>query len=113
MRRLIPATLLALSLTASAQNPPLPADLEPLPEPPPPPPGLELDPALEPQVTITKRGEDTVEEFRLNGRLYMMRVTPRHGVPFYLVDNRGDGNFSRMDHLDSGVRPPMWVIHRF
>ena len=31
-----------------------PADrnLQPLPEPPPPPPGLELDPSLEPQVTI-------------------------------------------------------------
>lgn len=113
MRRLIPATLLALSLTALAQDPPPPKDLQPLPEPPPPPPGLELDPALEPQVTIVKRGEDTVEEFRLNGRLYMMRVTPRYGVPFYLVDNRGDGNFARMDHLDSGVRPPMWVIYSF
>ena len=52
-----------------------------LPEPPPPPPGLALDPALEPQVTITTRGEDQVEEFRVNGKLYAVKVTPPHGVP--------------------------------
>ena len=28
---------------------------------------MELDPALEPQVTITKRGEDKVEEYRIGG----------------------------------------------
>ncbi|MBI2311524.1 MAG: DUF2782 domain-containing protein [Betaproteobacteria bacterium] len=113
MRRLILSALFALSLPVLAQSQTPPPGLQPLPEPPPAPPGLELDPALEPQVTITKRGEETVEEFRLNGKLYMMRVIPRYGAPFYLIDNRGDGNFSRMDHLDSGVRPPMWVIHQF
>src|SRR5690606_26293301 len=39
---------------------------QPIPEPPPPPPGFELDPAAEPQVTIRKRGEDTVEEYRIS-----------------------------------------------
>ena len=48
-------------------------------EPPPPPPGFELDPALEPQVTILKRGTDTVEEYRIGGKLYMVKVTPAHG----------------------------------
>jgi hypothetical protein len=102
--------LLCVLLPAAAQQP---AGLAPLPEPPPPPPGMQADPTLEPQVTITKRGEDKVEEYRVNGKLYMQRVTPSHGVPYYLIDDRGDGTWSRQESLDSGLRVPMWVIHSF
>jgi hypothetical protein len=97
-------------LPAEAQQP---AGLTPLPEPPPPPPGIQADTSLEPQVTITKRGEDKVEEYRVNGKLYMQKVTPSHGVPYYLIDARGDGTWSRQESLDSGLRVPMWVIHSF
>lgn len=91
-----------------------PPALEPLPEPPPPPPGF-LDAPDEPQVTIKKRGEDQVEEYRLNGRLYMIKVTPPSGVPYYLVDTKGDGVFVREEAPDGGPRlsVPMWVIHQF
>lgn len=112
IRPLLAALLLAIVLPVAAQRAKPPV-LQPLPEPPPPRPGQELDPALEPQVTILKRGTDTVEEFRLNGRLYMVKVTPARGAPYYMVDDRGDGTFSRRDSLDSGVRPPMWVIMQF
>ncbi len=57
------ALLLAAALPVAAQQA-KPPELQPLPAPPPPPPGYELDPALEPQVTILKRGTDTVEEYR-------------------------------------------------
>ena len=87
--------------------------LQPLPEPPPPPPGLELDPALEPQVTIQRRGTETVEEYRVNGQLYMIRVTPTHGVPYYLIDDVGRGDFVRYDNYDARTRPPMWVIFQW
>jgi hypothetical protein len=110
MRKIWSVLLVLLASTALAQTPARPPNLQPIPEPPPPPPGMELDPALEPQVTILKRGQDTVEEFRINGRLYMVRVTPPHGVPYYLIDNRGDGNFARQDNFDTGLRVPMWVI---
>ena len=92
-----------------------PADrgLQPLPEPPAPPPGLELDPSLEPQITIQRRGTETVEEFRIQGRLYMIKVTPAHGVPYYLIDEYGRGDFTRRDSYDTGTRVPMWVIHQF
>ena len=82
-------------------------------EPPPPPAGFDLDPALEPQVMILKRGTDTVEEYRIGGRLYMVKVTPARGAPYYMIDQKGDGRFSRQESLDSGIRPPMWVIHSF
>lgn len=110
LRSLLPALLLPLAFSALAQG--RPADLQPLPEAPPPPPGL-LDPALEPQVTIIKRGQDKVEEFRLNGKLYMLKVTPPHGTPYYLVDEKGDGLMSRRDSFESGNRVPMWVIGTF
>lgn len=113
MRSFVVALLLAAALPLAAQEA-KPPELQPLPEPPPLPPGYELDPALEPQVTILKRGTDTVEEYRLNGKLYMIKVTPSAtGIPYYLVDNRGDGNFVRYDNFDSGLRPPMWVIFSF
>lgn len=113
LRPFIFVLLLAIAAPVLAQAGTEPPALQPLPEPPPPPPGYEPDPALEPQVTILKRGEDTVEEFRINGRLYMVKVTPRHGTPYYLIDRQGDGVFHRQDSLATDVRPPMWVIFSF
>jgi uncharacterized protein DUF2782 len=106
MRRLIIIAALALTLPAAAQQP---SRLEPVPEPPPPPPGMQ-DEVEEPQVTITRRGEDRVEEYRLHGKLYMVKVTPPHGVPYYLTDPVGDGNFVRQDGPGSPMAVPMWVI---
>lgn len=112
MRRLFATVLLLAAFSALAQKSP-PPELEPLPEPPPPPPGLADDDVAEPEVTIQQRGEDTYEEFRINGQLYMIKVTPKEGSSYYLVDSRGDGAFSRFENFDAGVRPPMWVIKRF
>lgn len=111
MRRTLVACLLTVALPLGAQAP-RPPGLEPVPEPPPPPPGM-VDSPVEPQVTIIKRGEDEVEEYRMNGRLYMVKVTPPHGVPYYLVDSKGDGTFSRQESMDSGLRVPRWVVKEF
>lgn len=100
----------ALSLSAFAETAD-PPKLEPLP----PPPAFDPSeaPTDEPGVTITKETEQTVEEFRANGKLYMIKVTPRNGKPYYLVDERGDGKFTRQESLDDGLRVPRWIIHRF
>ncbi len=100
--------LSCLSLEAHAEKP-VPDNLEPLP----PPPAMESGASEEPQVTITKKSEQTVEEYRVGGRLYMIKIIPKVGKPYYLVDDQGDGKFSRQESLDSGFRPPRWVIHRF
>jgi hypothetical protein len=110
MRRLLFLAAFLAALPAAAQQAP---KLEPLPEPPPPPPGL-LESSMEPQVTITTRGADKVEEYRMNGKLYMLKVTPPGGTPYYLIDNRGDGAWMRQDGLDgSSLRVPQWVIGTF
>ena len=78
MRRLLPLLLLA-ALPAWAQQK---GDLQPLPAVPPPPPGMEaFDENLEPQVTIVKSETETREEFRIKGKLYMVKVTPAVGKP--------------------------------
>jgi hypothetical protein len=120
MRQIVVALLLSSALSAAAQST-QPKDLRPLPEVPEPPelalpsPGVDEEgSSLEPQVTITKRGEDKVEEYRVNGRLYMIKITPRIGLPYYLIDNFGDGTFATgTGGLDQGIRPPMWVIRQF
>lgn len=108
MRLLSLLLLSGFSLAAFAAKP-VPDNLEPLP----PPPAMDGAPDDEPAVTIIKQTEQTVEEFRAGGRLYMIKITPKVGKPYYMVDDRGDGKFSRQESLDSGVRPPRWVIHRF
>ncbi len=68
--------------------------------------GAETD---EPEVTIVQRGEDTVTEYRIRGKLYMVKVTPPHGVPYYLIDKEGTGQMVRHDGA-ADLAVPMWVI---
>ena len=65
------------------------------------------------QVTITKKRDLTIEEYRVGGRLYMIKITPKHGKPYYLVDDVGDGRFARRGSGHFMVSPPMWVIKKF
>lgn len=106
MRRLLLVVVLVIfSTLAHAQR--RPPTLEPLPEPPPPPP---MAPE-EPTVRIPVETGDKIEEVREGGRVVMLKVTPPHGKPYYLVDTTGNGNWMRRDSLDDGVRVPMWPIH--
>lgn len=66
----------------------------------------------EPEIVITTHGEDRHEEYRVGGRTYMIKVIPKRGAPYYLVDQEGQGQFVRSDLLPD-IRPPMWVIKRF
>ncbi len=40
------------------------------------------------QVTISQTKGETVEEARVNGTLVWIKVTPRHGRPYYLIPGR-------------------------
>ena len=107
MRRLL-VLVMFFSLSATAQQ--RPPRLEPLPEPPPPPPIPGPD---EPAVRIPVQEADKVEEIREGGRVVMLKVTPKNGKPYYLVDTTGAGNWTRRETLDDGIRVPMWPIWIF
>jgi hypothetical protein len=104
--------LSALAVAAPLSFAQTPPKLEPLPPVPPPPPGVSDIPADEPRVRIAPEAE-SVEEVREGDRVIGYRVTPRGGVPYFLVDTTGNGNWMRRDSLDDGVRAPMWPLFRF
>lgn len=117
MRKPLMRTLAVLAFAAtagahSAEAPP-PPGLEPLPEAEPPPPEIANDPDLEPQVTIVRRDNVTMEEYRLGGRLVWIKVTPQVGRPYFLVAEGSNGALVRRDSLDSGLRVPMWLLFTF
>ena len=114
MRLLRTLIVLALALPVAAlAADAAPTKLEPLPEAPPPPGVTDGDPAAEPAVTIIKKGAETIEEYRMGGELYMMKVTPSHGVPYYLVKETADGAWIRRDGPSEQLAVPQWVIFRF
>ena len=75
---------------------------------------IPLDDSVEPQITIREHEGETVEEYRVNGRLYKIRVTPLRGEPYILIDHRGDGAFVLHDGPGTpGLSVPQWVIGTF
>jgi len=123
MRLLLAVILTAFAASAIAQSTPRPRPpgTSPLEEPPPLPPASSTTRApetlaeIESRSQVSKRveGDQTIEEYKVNGKLFMTRVTPKHGRPYVMIDHRGDGTFTRMDSLEPGMRVPQWVIFEF
>ncbi|PAU64920.1 hypothetical protein BZL41_08525 [Pseudomonas sp. PIC25] len=91
LNRLLLASLLAMPLATLAEEGPVTGD---------------------PDVTIRQEGDKTVEEYRVNGFLYAIKVTPKGGKPYFLVRADGsDGNFVRSDQPDMLI--PAWEIFKW
>jgi hypothetical protein len=109
-------TVMALSLlplllafaAQDAQEAPVREDV-PIPEKVQPPP--ESD---EPPTVSIRTGEngDVIEEYRMNGQLYMVKVTPQRGKPYYLYDTDGNGKLNR-DEGGPRVSPVYWTIYEW
>lgn len=81
-----------------------------------PPPGGEFTGGVDeaPEVTIIQRDDATVEEYRVGGQLYMIKVTPKKGIPYYLVDTDGDGRLdARRSELAEDLLIPRWTLFRW
>lgn len=92
---------------------PLRADETPVPIPDPPdlPPPVESGEPLEPDVTIIRRGEETIEEYRINNRLQKVKIKPAIGPAYYLIDTDGDGNVDvRRSDNETGMNINQWVL---
>ena len=70
------------------------------------------DEQIEPTVTIREEEERLIEEYRMNGQIYMVKITPKGGIPYYYIDTDGDGRLE----LDvdkqamNPVQPVYWKI---
>ncbi|KAF1030449.1 MAG: hypothetical protein GAK37_01365 [Pseudomonas sp.] len=66
-------------------------------------------PSPDPEVTIRTEGDKTIQEYRQNGFLYAIKVTPKGGKPYFRVRADGtDANFIRSDQPDMLI--PSWKI---
>lgn len=71
--------------------------------------------AAKEEATVTTRivdNGDRVEEMRMNGRITMVKVTPKRGKSYYLVDANGDGKIDRHDS-NSNVAPVYFKLYEW
>lgn len=91
--------------TAETTDPAAPPPIPPIP---PKVPGEEL----EPSVIITEREGQRVEEYKQNGRTYMVKITPVKGPAYYYLDEDGDGELElrESDRKLNPVQPVYWKL---
>jgi len=71
----------------------------------------EEDPSSGPDIRISPNKKQVIEEYRSNGRLYMIKITPKKGPPYYLIDADGDGDMeTRRNDLTPNLLIPTWVL---
>ena len=67
----------------------------------------------EPEVTIRKDGESILEEYRINGNLYMIKITLEGVSPYYLYKETADGGWLRSNSISEPLIVPQWVVFEF
>jgi hypothetical protein len=68
---------------------------------------------LQPEVTIIESEKGTIYEYRANGALYMVKIQPVSGPPYYLLDTDGDGQMDVRQDRPWDNHVPQWVLFRF
>lgn len=64
----------------------------------------------EPEVRIIRKKDTVIEEYRVNGRVRFVKITPSSGSPYYMIDTDGDGILETRD--DNFTNPPInqWIL---
>lgn len=65
-------------------------------------------PGAEPDVTIRTEGDKTISEYRINGFLYAIKITPSIGKPYFLVRADASQMWTRSDKPEMLI--PAWEI---
>jgi len=107
---LLSSLLFCLSVGAqnSDQSATAATEIEVPPPPPLPPKAVPPDDLAIPTVTIRHEEGQTVEEYRLNGALTMIKVTPKKGPVYYLIDTTGDGDLETKWYETEGAVKPVY-----
>ena len=106
---MLPASLVAQAPEDLAKPPPIPPETE---EDVPIPPKVQ-DEQIQPTVTIREEEGRRIEEYRRNGQVYMVRVTPKEGgISYYYIDTDGDGKLELDPDQQAmnPVQPVHWKI---
>ena len=64
----------------------------------------------QPEVRIIRKKDTVIEEYRVNGQLRFIKITPSVGKPYYMVDTDGDGILETRE--DNFSNPPIaqWIL---
>ena len=64
----------------------------------------------QPDVRIIRKKDVVIEEYRVNGHLRYVKITPSVGNPYYMVDTDGDGVLETRN--DNFANPPInqWIL---
>lgn len=66
---------------------------------------------IAPQVRVRDYENRTVEEFSVNNNVYMIRITPAVGAPYYLVDSDGSGDMEwNRGRPGFDTQVPQWTL---
>lgn len=67
---------------------------------------------MQADITISRRGEKTVHEYRVNGQVVKIKVIPDIGPAYYFLDPDGDGQMEEVNasDLDKGLRINQWTL---
>ncbi|MDN0084147.1 DUF2782 domain-containing protein [Crenobacter sp. SG2305] len=113
MRRLLFAALLVSAAIPALATTPAPSPTPSTKAEVPPPPTISDDnTGPEPEVRIIQKGKEKIEEYRMNGHLYMVKVTPAVGPAYYLIDEEGNGQLKQVNP-NRRIITPQWVLKRF
>jgi hypothetical protein len=67
---------------------------------------------LAPSITLKEADNRSVQEYRVNNSLYMVKITPRVGASYYLVDQDGSGDMTLSRYTpEIETQVPQWVLH--
>lgn len=111
MRRLFLLIAYSLIFTMSVSAQDADDEFEAVPEPPDLPDPLVSGQPIEPEVTIIRTEEEVIEEYRVNGNLFQIKITPVVGPSYYLIDMDGDGQLeSRRSGIYDSGNVPKWVL---
>ncbi len=69
--------------------------------------------SIESEVNIIQKDDRTIEEYRANGQLYMIKVIPVVGPAYYYIDSDGDGSLETARHELSGHIVPNWILFKW
>jgi hypothetical protein len=65
---------------------------------------------VEPEVTIIETDEEVIYEYRVKGRVYMVKIQPIVGPPYYLLDTNGDGTLDVQESYEPNIALPQWLL---
>lgn len=74
------------------------------------PPQVESGEVPEPEVTIIETDEGQIQQYSINGHVYMVRIVPTSGKPYYLLDLDGDGTMDVRRDRPQDISVPQWVL---